>query len=61
MKAKQLGVNCKIILGTILIAVFLVIISEIDIRFYPTLDRSEKTLRLVSDGLNYYLKDQQLG
>lgn len=33
MKAKQLGVNCKIILGTILIAVFLVIISEIGIVF----------------------------
>ncbi len=40
MKTKQLGVNCKIILGTILIAIFRVIISEIDIRFYPTLDRS---------------------
>ena len=51
MKSKQLGVNCKIILGTILIAVFWVIISEIDIRFYPTLDRSEKTLRLAGDGL----------
>ena len=35
MKAKQLGVNCKIILGTILIAVFWVIISEIGIVFTP--------------------------
>lgn len=34
MKTKQLGVNCKIILETILIAVFfLVIISEIGIGF----------------------------
>lgn len=40
MKTKQLGVNCKIILETILIAIFGLIISEIDIRFYPTLDRS---------------------
>ena len=51
MKAKQLGVNCKIILGTILIAVFLGNNFRNWYRLYPTLDRSEKTLRLVSDGL----------
>ena len=33
MKTKQLGLNCKIILGTILIAFFWVIISEIGIGF----------------------------
>ena len=33
MKTKQLVVNCKIILGTILIAVFWVLISEIGIVF----------------------------
>lgn len=51
MKAKQLGVNCKIILGTILIAVFFGNNFRNRHRLYPTLDRSEETLRLVSDGL----------
>ena len=33
MKTKQLGLNCKIILGMILIAIFGVIIAEIGIVF----------------------------
>ena len=40
MKAKQLGVNCKIIVETILIAVFFCNNFRNRIRFYPTLDRS---------------------